>query len=66
MIRFLRDKSGVTSIEYALIVALIGIACLTVIGDLGNSLVSTFDAISQKIAPGPVNGGPAPAPVGGN
>jgi pilus assembly protein Flp/PilA len=67
MIRFLRDKSGVTSVEYGLIAALIGIASVTIIGELGGSLASTFSSVSQAMAPPPpAKGGPAPAPAGAN
>lgn len=54
MYRFKANQSGSTAIEYALITALISIAAIVVMGDVGTQLQSTFgavrDALSQGIA----------------
>lgn len=40
--RFLKDESGATAIEYGLIAALIGVALIGVLGDLGDAIDGTF------------------------
>jgi pilus assembly protein Flp/PilA len=42
-----RDESGATAIEYGLMAALISIAAITAMGALGNSLVNTFNFVSN-------------------
>lgn len=43
-----RDERGATAIEYGLMAALISIAAITAMGALGNSLVNTFNFVSQQ------------------
>jgi pilus assembly protein Flp/PilA len=43
------DKAGVTLIEYGLIAMLIGLAVLTVLGNIGTNLSSIFNTVSTKI-----------------
>ena len=40
--RFVKDESGATAIEYGLIAALIAVAVIGGVGQLGNSANSTF------------------------
>lgn len=47
--RFLKDESGATAIEYGLIAALISVALITGATTLGDSLDTTFQAISQEM-----------------
>lgn len=47
--KFLKDESGATAIEYGLIAALISVALITGATTLGNTLNSTFQAISTKM-----------------
>jgi pilus assembly protein Flp/PilA len=42
-----RDEAGATAIEYGLIAALISIAAITAMGAVGNSLVNTFNFVSN-------------------
>ncbi len=49
LVRFLKDESGVTSIEYSLIATLIGVAVILGASTLGTKLNSTFNAVSTKI-----------------
>ena len=44
----LRDDAGATAIEYGLIAALISIAAITAMGALGNTLVNTYNYVSQQ------------------
>jgi pilus assembly protein Flp/PilA len=43
-----RDQSGATAIEYGLMGALISIAAITAMGSVGNSLVNTFNFVSNQ------------------
>jgi pilus assembly protein Flp/PilA len=47
--RFIRDESGATAIEYALIAAGIGIAILTAVNALGTAISSSFDNIRTAL-----------------
>ncbi|WP_427969662.1 Flp family type IVb pilin [Altererythrobacter sp.] len=45
----LRDESGATAIEYALIAVLIAIAAIAGFQSLGNELLTTFSSVSSKM-----------------
>jgi pilus assembly protein Flp/PilA len=47
--RFAKDDSGATAIEYGLIAALIAIAIIAAMTNLGGQLSSTFTAISDTL-----------------
>lgn len=47
--RFLKDESGATAIEYGLIAALVAVAIITVLGNVGSSLSSIFTKVSDKL-----------------
>lgn len=47
--RFLKNKSGATAIEYGLIAALISVACIAALGQVGTKLNSTFNNVSNKM-----------------
>ena len=44
--RFLTDKRGATSIEYAVIASLIGIVLVGALSSIGGTIEATFTAIS--------------------
>ncbi len=44
--RFLRDEEGVTAIEYGLIAALVGVACVVALGLLGTGLQTLFNKVT--------------------
>lgn len=48
-IRFLRDETGATAIEYGLIAAGISVAIITVVNALGTKLAATFTNISSNL-----------------
>jgi pilus assembly protein Flp/PilA len=48
--RFLRDESGATAIEYALIAAGIAVAIIPVVKGLGTQLRTTFTTITTNLA----------------
>jgi pilus assembly protein Flp/PilA len=47
--QFATDQSGATSIEYALIAVLVGIAIITAVTALGDSLSSIFDTVASTV-----------------
>ena len=44
-IRFLRDESGTSPIEYALIAAGIGVVIVTIVNNMGSSLKTSFTTL---------------------
>ena len=50
-LRFLKDESGATAIEYGLIAAGIALAIVTVVGTLGTTIEDTFQQIQDGITP---------------
>jgi pilus assembly protein Flp/PilA len=49
IIRFLRNESGATAIEYGLIAAGISIAIIAVVNGLGTQLNTTFSSVSTQL-----------------
>jgi pilus assembly protein Flp/PilA len=49
IVRFVKDESGATAIEYGLIAAGIALAIITVVNNLGTSLNSKFGSISSSL-----------------
>jgi pilus assembly protein Flp/PilA len=49
VIRFLKDESAATAIEYGLIAAGISVAIITVVKGLGSKLDTTFSSISTQL-----------------
>ena len=47
--RLLRDESGVTAIEYALIASLISVAAVTIMGTVGTNLSGTFSQVAASL-----------------
>lgn len=50
--RFLVSEDGPTAVEYAVMLALIVIVCLTTIRAIGTNANSTFDQVSQQLSTG--------------
>jgi pilus assembly protein Flp/PilA len=48
-LRFIRDESGATSIEYGLIAAGVALAVITVLNGLGTKLKTTFSSVSGAL-----------------
>jgi pilus assembly protein Flp/PilA len=46
---FLRDEKGATAIEYGLIAAGISVAIITVVGQLGSGLNTTFGSVKNAL-----------------
>jgi len=47
--RFVKDESGATAIEYALIAAGIAIAIISAVNGVGTALQTKFNAISSSL-----------------
>jgi pilus assembly protein Flp/PilA len=50
IMRFVRDETGATAIEYGLIAAGISVAIIAVVNSLGSQLKSTFTNVSSQLA----------------
>ncbi|MBI1273615.1 MAG: Flp family type IVb pilin [Alphaproteobacteria bacterium] len=50
--RFLREETGATAIEYGLIAALISVAIVVVLGEVGTELNNTFTTVKTKLTGG--------------
>jgi pilus assembly protein Flp/PilA len=50
LVRFLKDQSGATAIEYGLIAAGISVAIIAVVNSLGSQLNTTFSTVSSQLA----------------
>ena len=49
IVRFVKDESGATAIEYGLIAAGISLAIIAVVNGLGTNLSSKFDSINNSL-----------------
>jgi pilus assembly protein Flp/PilA len=49
--RFLRSEDGPTAVEYAVMLALIIIVCLTAIQAIGSNANLTFNSVATKLQP---------------
>lgn len=52
MKRLVREEEGATMVEYALMVALIGAALVTVVSTLGTTIGNKFTAVGTNISSG--------------
>lgn len=50
--KMIRDKKGATAIEYGLIAALIAVAAITAMSNLGGQLNTTFERVKSNMAAG--------------
>jgi len=49
LLRFVRDESGATAIEYGLIAAGISVAIIAVVNTIGTTLNTKFTSISSQL-----------------
>ena len=49
-LRFVRDDSGATAIEYGLIVALVAVVIITAVTSVGNHLSAKFSSVGVAIS----------------
>ncbi|ADB16745.1 Flp/Fap pilin component [Pirellula staleyi DSM 6068] len=50
--RFLKSEDGPTAVEYAVMLALIVIVCLTAIQAIGTNANATFNSVATKLSSG--------------
>ncbi len=50
--RFLVSEDGPTAVEYAVMLALILVACITIITTLGTSISNTFNSVNTSLTGG--------------
>lgn len=48
--RFLTSEDGPTAVEYAVMLALIIVACITVVTNLGTSMSGKFSSVSAALS----------------
>jgi pilus assembly protein Flp/PilA len=49
LVSFLKDESGPTAVEYAVMLALIIVVCITAITTLGSNANNTFSYVGTKV-----------------
>ena len=49
VVSFLKDESGPTAVEYAVMLALIIVVCITAITTLGTNANATFQAVGAQV-----------------
>lgn len=49
LVRFMKDASGATSIEYGLIAAGIALAVIAIVSNVGGKLHTTFSSLSTQL-----------------
>ena len=49
LVKFSKDETAATAIEYALIAALISVAAVTVLSTVGSNLTGTFSTVARKL-----------------
>ena len=49
LLNLITNAKGATAIEYGLIAALIAVAAIAAMGNIGNSLGSTFNNVASKL-----------------
>ncbi len=50
LVNFVKDEDGPTAVEYAVMLALIIVVCITAITTLGTNAQNTFSYVGTKIA----------------
>ncbi len=57
LVNFIKDESGPTAVEYAVMLALIIVVCITAIGVLGTNANNTFSFVGDTIGNSGAGGG---------
>ncbi len=60
---FYADRRGVTSIEYAIIAALISVVIISSVFVLGQNVTGTFNSVDTAYTAATVKAAPAPVPA---
>ena len=51
LVNFVKREDGPTAVEYAVMLALIVVVCITAISTLGSNANNTFLVVGSKVAP---------------
>ncbi|WP_239805801.1 Flp family type IVb pilin [Croceicoccus hydrothermalis] len=62
--QIIKDESGATAIEYGLIAALIAVACIGALTQLGGNLTGTFEKVGTELGGDADGGGEGGADAG--
>jgi pilus assembly protein Flp/PilA len=49
LVAFLKNEDGPTAVEYAVMLALIIVVCITAVATLGSNAANTFTTVSQQV-----------------
>jgi len=49
LVNFLKNEDGPTAVEYAVMLALIIVVCITAVATLGSNASNTFTAVSGQV-----------------
>jgi len=49
LVSFLKNEDGPTAVEYAVMLALIIVVCITAVATLGSNARNTFTTVSQQV-----------------
>jgi pilus assembly protein Flp/PilA len=52
LVKFLKDETGATAIEYGLIAAGIALALIAILNQLGLTLAGVFTTLTNELGPG--------------
>jgi pilus assembly protein Flp/PilA len=52
MVKFLKDESGATAIEYALIASAMGLAVIAAMNSVGPAITAKFESLATSISTG--------------
>lgn len=50
--QFVKSEDGPTAVEYAVMLALILVACITIVSSLGTSVSKTFSTVNSSMSGG--------------
>jgi pilus assembly protein Flp/PilA len=49
LVSFLKNEDGPTAVEYAVMLALIIVVCITAVATLGSNAANTFTTVGQQV-----------------
>lgn len=49
LMNFFKDEEGATMVEYGIMVALIAVASIAIVGDIGDRVAGAFDAVLDAL-----------------
>jgi pilus assembly protein Flp/PilA len=50
IVNFIKEEDGPTAVEYAVMLALIAVACLTAVGGVGTAAKGKFESVGTAIS----------------